>query len=149
MCDGRAFAGNRSRRPVVMAQKCNFHITDETELLSWIEITHAPFVEIDHAARSKWTNIVDFDDDTLFAALDQRKGGSIIFAIADTTKLLPQIDPNRRSPRSWVIRLPRGGLFVIRAISVKVGVIGRSYADDGSRRECCIFLDKRLRPNGQ
>ena len=56
--------------PVVIAQKCNFDITDETELLSRIEITHAPFVEVDHAPWSKWTNVVDFDDDTLFAALD-------------------------------------------------------------------------------
>ena len=61
---------HRSRRPVLTGQKSNFYITDEPELLGRIEITHAPFVKINYAARFKWSNIVDLDDDILFATLN-------------------------------------------------------------------------------
>jgi GTP-binding protein HflX len=40
-----------------------------------------------------------FVEDRLFATLNKRKDRPIIFAIAHATKLFPQIDPNRRSPR--------------------------------------------------
>ena len=61
----------------------NFYFTDEPDLLGRIEITHAPFVKINHAARIKRSNIVDLDNGFPFAALNKRVGGLVVSAIAD------------------------------------------------------------------
>lgn len=68
---------NRTGSPILAGQERDFDVFNQPAREERIKVAHASLVEIEYPPGLEGSDVVDFDDDALFAAFHQGEGGLI------------------------------------------------------------------------